>query len=143
VRLDWAILANAAETSSNGLVNMLGAGWDDGIRPAFPAPFAGALALRLLFHPRELELSHRLTVGVVGVDGQQIVEITHTLDLRAAAQQVRAPRLTDEVPISIAINLATLAIPSPGSYAVEIFLDGAHLRTIPLAFHLPPDVPAG
>ena len=141
MRLDWAILANAAETSPNGLVNMLGAGWDNGTRPTFPAPFGGALALRILFHPRELELPHQLTVGVVGEDGQQIVEFMHTLDLRPGAQQLRPSRVPDEVPIPIAINLATLAIPAPGPYAVEVFLDGTHLRTIPVVFHLPPDLP--
>lgn len=67
------------------------------------------------------------------------MEITHTLDLGAAAQQARASGVADEVPVPIAINLATLAIPSPGRYAIEIFLDGSHLRTMPVVFHLPPE----
>ena len=136
MRLDWAILANAAETSSTGLVNMLGAGWDNAVRSEFPAPFGGALAVRLLFHRRELALAHQLTVGVVGEDGQRVLEISHGLDLRALVQQVGG-RATDEVPVPLAINLATLAIPSPGRYAVEVFLDGNHLKTIPFLFHLP------
>lgn len=142
MRLDWAILANAAETSTTGLVNMLGAGWDNGVRAEFPAPFGGAVALRLLFHPRELEVPHLLTVGVVGEDGQRIVEISHSLDLRPVGKQVGTGRVTDEVPIPFAVNLATLAIPSPGRYAVEVFLDGSHLKTIPVVFHVP-DLPPG
>ena len=137
MRLDWAILANAAETSTTGLVNMLGAGWDNGVRDRFPAPFGGAVALRLLFHRRELELTHLLTVGVVGEDGQSVVEIPHMLDLRELAQQISPGRPTDEVPVPFAVNLATLAIPSPGRYAVEVFLDGHHLKTIPVLFHTP------
>ena len=38
MRLDWALLANAAESPPNGLVYILGAGIDTLWREDFPAP---------------------------------------------------------------------------------------------------------
>jgi hypothetical protein len=133
MRLDWATLANAAETSG-GLLNLLGAGWDTGTRAAFPAPFAGTLAIRLVFHRRELARPHRLVVEVVTEDGRRLVEIAH--EFMAASPQ--GSPIPDEVPIPIALNLSQLQIDAPGRYAIEVFLDDQHLKTLPVVFQLPP-----
>lgn len=138
MKLDWATLANSAEATPNGLLYIMGAGWDTATRPSFPAPFAGAVALRLLFHRRELETRHSLTVELVNEDGSRVVEISHELDL---GQVPRRPeprsRALEEVPIPVAVNLASLLIPQPGRYAIEIFLDGSHLKTLSFVFQQP------
>jgi hypothetical protein len=46
MRLDWALLASAAEGPPNGLVYILGAGIDTMWREQFPAPSGGAMVLR-------------------------------------------------------------------------------------------------
>ena len=46
MRLDWALIANAAEAPPNGLVYILGAGFDTLIRDQFPTPFGGVVVLR-------------------------------------------------------------------------------------------------
>jgi hypothetical protein len=134
VRLDWATLANSAETGSNGLLYVMGAGWDTAMRTSYPAPFAGALAVRLLFHRREFSVKHLLRVELVTEDGDRIVEITHEMDLAAATKGQPEPQSLDEIPIPVALNLASLSIPSPGRYALEVFLDGNHLKTFSFVF---------
>src|SRR5690242_3084317 len=62
MRLDWALLANAAEAPPNGLVYILGAGFDTLIRDTFPTPFGGAIVLRLLTTRLETERPHKVEV---------------------------------------------------------------------------------
>ena len=138
MKLGWATLANSAEAGSNGLLYIMGAGWDTAVRPSYPAPFAGALALRLLFHPRELATTHALVVELITEDGNRVVEVTHELDFREVASKWSgSPGYLSEVPIPVALNLSTLAIPSPGRYALAIFIDGIHLETLSFVFHPP------
>lgn len=138
MKLDWATLSNSAEAGGNGLLYIMGAGWDTAARPSYPAPFAGALAMRLLFHPRELATTHVLTVEIITEDGNRVVEITHELDFRGLSEKWSTPpQYLAEIPIPVALNLSTLTIPSPGRYAIAIFVDGSHLDTLSFVFQPP------
>src|SRR5438445_3144615 len=63
MRLDWALLANAAEAPPNGLVYILGAGFDTLVRESFPTPFGGVIVLRL--QPTRLETERPPKVEVI------------------------------------------------------------------------------
>lgn len=54
MKIDWLVLANAAEVRDE-LVNILGGGWNVASRGAYPAAFYGAIALTLVLVPRELQ----------------------------------------------------------------------------------------
>lgn len=132
MRVDWATLANAAETTSAGLLNILGGGWDTGTRASFPAPFGGALAIRLVFHRGELEQAHSLAVTIDADDGTRVVEFVHEFD--ALASDKVLGHLADEVPVPIAVNLSQLPIPRAGLYSIDISVDGTRLRTLFVMF---------
>ncbi len=133
MRLDWATLANAAE-ARDGLLYLQGAGWDAAIRSSYPAPFLGALAMRLIFHPRELGRPHELMVELVTADGQDVIPpIRHRVEVRLSAEHPTH----EEVPYPIAVNVSALSIESPGTYALEVFLDDTHLKTLTFSFQPP------
>jgi hypothetical protein len=73
MRLDWALLADAAEAPPNGLVHVLGAGIDTLRREQFPAPFAGAMVLRLLASRLESERTHKVEVHCSDEDGNPVL----------------------------------------------------------------------
>src|SRR6185369_2498415 len=83
MRLDWALLANAAEGPPNGLVYILGAGIDTLWREQFPAPFGGALVLRLLSSRIEADRGHKIEVHCVDEDGRPILNQPLVLNLPA------------------------------------------------------------
>ena len=69
MRLDWALLANAAEAPPNGLVYILGAGFDTLIRDQYPTPFGGVIVLRLQTTRLETERPHKVEVHCTDEDG--------------------------------------------------------------------------
>lgn len=73
MRLDWALLANAAEGPPNGLVYVLGARIDTLWREQFPAPFGGAMVLRLLTSRLESERAHKVEVHCSDQDGTAVL----------------------------------------------------------------------
>ena len=60
MRLDRSLLASAADGPPNGLVYILGI--DTLWREQYPAPFGGAMVLRLLTSPLESERPHKVEV---------------------------------------------------------------------------------
>ena len=73
MRLDWALLATAAEGPPNGLVYILGAGIDTLWREQFPAGFGGTMVLRLLTTRLESERPHKVEVHCSDEDGGAVL----------------------------------------------------------------------
>ncbi len=126
MRLDWALLANAAEGPPNGLVYILGAGIDTLWREQFPAPFGGAMVLRVLSSRLE---SERLRNPVL----QQPV----VLNLPPRTVHAEHPQGWD-LAANIVINLSGVALPKPGFYRFEILIDDQQVRTLPFRAVQPP-----
>ena len=131
MKLDWAILANAAEVQNN-LIYVLGGGWDTGSRPQFPAPFQGALAMRLLLHPTEMSKAHKVEIQLNDEDGQSIAAPIG-LNTNPTPSPLSHPSGWD-VPALVIVGMQGLMIPKPGRYSLEILLDDQHFRTIPFRF---------
>src|SRR5438093_5784451 len=104
MRLDWALLANAAEGPPNGLVYILGAGIDTLWRDQFPAPFGGAMVLRLLASRIEAQRAHKLEVHVVDEDGQPILPQPLVLNLTPRPVPTDHPHGWD-IASNVVINL--------------------------------------
>jgi hypothetical protein len=127
MKLDWAILSNSAEVQG-GLSYVLGGGWDTGFRPTFPAPFLGAITLRVLVHPTEIEVPHNLELQFWNEDGRPFAPPV-SLTLHPGAVPDQHPVGWD-VPATVAIGLQNLPIPAAGRYSIEILIDGQHHRSI-------------
>lgn len=130
MRLDWALLANAAEGPPNGLVYILGAGIDTLGRDQFPAPFGGAMVLRLLATRLESERPHKVEVHCSDEDGKPVLPQPIVLNLPARQVPADYPHGWD-LSANIVINLTTVPINRPGFYNFEIIIDDQSARTLP------------
>ena len=130
MRLDWAILSNAAE-ARQGTVSILSAGWDTSWRPSFPSPFFGALTIRGLFHPTEAGRVWTFLIEFCDEDGAQL-----GLAFEMPVQVEVGPDLPPgwDVSAVASVNLLGLPIPRPGKYSIEILCEGQHLKSIPFRF---------
>lgn len=130
MRLDWALLASAAEAPPNGLVYILGAGIDTLMREQFPTPFGGSLVIRLLTTRLETERAHKVEVHCTDEDGTSL--LAQPIHLTLPARQVPAdyPHGWD-LAASIVINLAGVPVPRPGFYNFEIMVDDQQVRSLP------------
>jgi hypothetical protein len=130
MRLDWALLANAAEGPPNGLVYVLGAGIDTLWREQFPAPFGGAMVLRLLTSRLESERAHKVEVHCSDQDGTAVLSQPIVLTLPPRQVPGEHPQGWD-LAANIVINLAGVHIAKPGFYQFEILVDDQQVRTLP------------
>ncbi len=130
MRLDWALLANAAEGPPNGLVYVLGAGIDTLWRDQFPAPFGGAMVLRLVTSRLEAGRPHKIEVHCRDEDGKAI--LAQPIALIVPARQVPTEHPPGwDLAANIVINLAGVHIEKPGFYRFEIMIDDQQVRTLP------------
>jgi len=130
MRLDWALLANAAEGPPNGLVYVLGAGIDTLWRDQFPAPFGGAMVLRLVTSRLESERAHTVEVHCSDEDGKAI--LVQPIVLTVPPRQVPSEHPPGwDLAANIVINLAGIQIEKPGFYRFEIMVDDQQVRTLP------------
>jgi hypothetical protein len=132
VHLDWAILSDFAEVSAQGLFYNLGGGWDTGNRSEFPAPFGGALSIRVLYDRLEVSRPHTIEIHFVDVDGNAIVPA-----MIVTAQGGQIPPgwpVGWDIPLMFVVNMHSVMVPRPGNYALNILIDGQHLKNMPLRF---------
>jgi len=130
VRIDWALLANAAESPPNGLVYILGAGIDTLWREQFPAPFGGAMVLRVLTSRIESERQHKVEVHCSDEDGNAVLQQPVVVGLPPRTVHGDHPHGWD-LAANIVINLSAVPIPKPGLYSFEILIDDQQVRTLP------------
>jgi hypothetical protein len=130
MRLDWALLASAAEGPPNGLVYILGAGIDTLWREQYPAAFGGTMVLRLLTSRLESERPHQVEVHCSNEDGGAVLPQPIVLTIPARQVPAEHPHGWD-LAAHIVINLTGVRIEQPGFYNFEILIDDQQVRTLP------------
>ena len=130
MRLDWALLANAAEAPPNGLVYILGAGFDTLIRDTYPTPFGGVIVLRVQTTRLETERPHQIEVHASDEDGRAVLPQPIAINLPARQVPAEYPHGWD-LAASIVMNLQSVPINRPGFYNFEILIDDQQVRTLP------------
>ncbi len=130
MRLDWALLASAAEGPPNGLVYILGAGIDTLRRDQYPAAFGGSMVLRLLTTRLESERPHKVEVHCSDEDGGAVLSQPIVLTIPARQVPPEHPHGWD-LAAHIVINLTGVGIAHPGLYNFEILVDDQQVRTLP------------
>jgi hypothetical protein len=133
VKLHWMLLANHAE-DHNGLVSLIGGGWDtvnvSAPAPAgFPgvAPLQGALVIRLLFHATETDRRYPFVITVLGEDGQEVAKVEGDMDVKKASD---LPFGWDQGQ-NIVLSLTGLPVPNFGQYVISLQVGGQHLGDLP------------
>jgi hypothetical protein len=137
MKLDWALLATAAEGPPNGLVYILGAGIDTLWRDQFPSVFGGTMVLRLLTTRLESERSHKVEVHCSDEDGGAILPQPIVLTIPPRQVPPDHPHGWD-LAAHIVINLTGVPIAKPGFYNFEIMIDDQQVRTLPFRAAIPP-----
>ncbi len=130
MRLDWALLANAADAPPNGLVYILGAGFDTLMRDQYPTAFGGVVVLRLQTSRLETERPHKVEVHCTDEDGKAVLPQPIVLNLPPRQVPEDYPHGWD-LSASIVINLVSVPIAKPGFYNFEILIDDRQVRTLP------------
>ncbi|HZA27257.1 MAG TPA: hypothetical protein VE915_06370 [Actinomycetota bacterium] len=131
-----AFLCDFAEVRER-LLFALGGGITRLWRESFPASMDASLALLLELHQMEQATRHDLQVVVQGEDGQRVGEVKGAFQMGAPEVEVGENLL-----VPIALDLRPARLPAPGSYAVEIVIDGTHQRKIQFRAMPRPEQPA-
>jgi hypothetical protein len=136
--IDWAILSDFSQVAQTNLLHVIGGGWDTAHRPHFPAPFNGALAVRILFTRHEVGRPHQVELDVVDEDGRSIAP---TVTLGVQGQVPPGFPMGWDIPLMFVSNMHGLQIPQAGRYAINIMLDGHHVKSVPFQFVQAPPRP--
>jgi hypothetical protein len=115
MELDLLMLARHAEVR-DGLINMLGGGWDTLTLADGAGTISGSIAIRLIVGEAESGRSHPVRVVIAAQDGDELGHFGGDIELPPDARNA-----------SIALQFSDLAIPGPGRYAVRLEVEGAVL----------------
>ena len=128
--VEFALLANAAQVSSDQLLSMLGGGWDTAAVPeeAFPASIVLSVVYRLSFDEEELGKTHNGEMAVEGGNGERLARVTFSMTPQATEEEL-PPGWKHNVSMAVPVPVQ---FPGPGLYVVSIALEGVPLKTIPL-----------
>ncbi len=129
MRLAFAFLADAAQSTPDGKLWVLGGDFEDLFVPEFPA-MHGALALvvRLRVPPLECGQPHRLRVEFVDSDGKK-ADPQLALEFRA---ELAPGHPTRDVGAGFVLNFQQIRYERPGDYAFHIFVDDLESGIVPL-----------
>jgi Family of unknown function (DUF6941) len=127
MRLSYVILADAAESTSNGKFSLLGGGIETIFAPAFPTVQPGlAIVAKLLASAPEAEQELELHIEITGPN-----EYHAPLgDVRFKSVPVRGT--SENTAINLIINMQVLRIPEPGSYTLHFSVDDQEIGMAPL-----------
>ncbi len=124
--IDFVILADHVR-SDNGVLNLVGGGFDRIIAPHVPMGMNVGLGLRFLFTRPECDRPHQLRVAFQDADAQVLVEV------HGEFVPVVPPghESGDKIGVTINVNLGIL-LPHFGQYTFEILLNEDPMKSIPL-----------
>jgi hypothetical protein len=127
--VEFALLANAAQVSSDQLISMLGGGWDTGTLPeeAYPAGVVLNVVFRVVFDADEVGKGHAGEVIIEDERGDRLATVTFTMNVQRV----------EELPPGWKTNVSVVTpvpvqFPRPGIYAVSITIGGKPLKRFPL-----------
>lgn len=124
--IDFAFLADAAETVPGQKFHVLGGGITRLGGPTFPLRHPHlALVLSLTVTAPELDREHELRFVLLDPDGGEIA---------GATSQIVAHGSPDgrDTNITFSIDLWNLTLPAPGDYSFRILVNGSERRRLPL-----------
>ena len=84
MEVEFALLANAAQVSSDQLISMLGGGWDTGEVPeeAYPVSVVLSVVFRVAFEADEAGKTHAGEVAVEQANGEPLATVTFTVGVQ-------------------------------------------------------------
>jgi hypothetical protein len=128
--VEFALLAHAAQVSSDQLISMLGGGWDTAAVPeeAFPVGIVLSVVYRMRFDTEELGKTLNGEVAVEGGNGERLASVTFSMTAQATEEEL-PPGWKHSVSMALPVPVQ---FPGPGLYVASIAVEGVTLKTIPL-----------
>jgi hypothetical protein len=133
MKLDLALLADAATVDGSGKLNILGI-FDHIAAQEFPARHE-RMCLVLRFIAAGAEAGTReVQVAVRDPEGDEMARMTGSIGLAPVrgAEGVKIPQV---------LHMDGFVFPQPGVYSVEVEIDGAVARRLPLRLSRAPRIP--
>jgi len=125
--IDFAFLADAAQTSPGQKFNILGGGVSRIGGPVFPLRHPHlALVVSLIVTAPELDREHEMRFVLLDPDGGEVANATSQLVAHGNTEG-RDANLT------FSIDLWNLQFNSPGEYSFRILVNGSERRRLPLS----------
>ena len=129
--IDFAFLADAAETQPGQKFHVLGGGVSRLGGRSFPLRHPHlALVLGLLVSAPELDREHEVSFGLLDPDGGEVAGATGSLQARGHVDG------RDTV-LTFSIDLWNLTFPAPGDYSFRILVNGSERKRLPLLVTAP------
>lgn len=135
--IDFAFLADAAETNPGQKFNVLGGGITRIGGPVFPLRHPHlALVVGLLVTAPETKREHELQILLLDPDGHEVTSATGSLVSRGHDDG------RDAI-VTFSVDLWSLTFPSPGDYSFRILVNGSERKRLGLVLVRPVDAMAG
>jgi hypothetical protein len=124
--IEYAFLADAAETQPGQKFHVLGGGVSRIGAPAFPVQHPHiALVLGLLVSAPEIDREHEIRFVLLDPDGGEVAGGTGNLVARGHTDG------RDTI-LTFSIDLWNLTFPSPGDYSFRILVNGSERKRLPI-----------
>lgn len=124
MQISAAFLCDFAEVRE-GLLMALGGGISRLWRPTFPTSIGATLAMLVEVPPSDLDVGHEIHVAIQGPDAP-VGEVK--VQFKTGAGQHLKPGESVVAPITI--DLRPVSLPSPGSYSINVSVDGEYVRSV-------------
>jgi hypothetical protein len=132
--VDYAFLADAAQTAPGQKFNVLGGGVSQLNGRSFPLHHPHlALVVGLRVTAVETGREHELRFVVLDPDGRQLAEATGSLMTQGPTDG------RDEI-VTFSVDLWNLTFPAPGDHSLRVLVNGSEQRRLPLRVATLPDV---
>ncbi|NIR43904.1 MAG: hypothetical protein GWN99_08055 [Gemmatimonadetes bacterium] len=124
MEIDLAVVADAANVSQEGKLNVMGV-FDTIWAREFPFRHAAMVFVLRVRADFTEQGDHGLVVRLMDADGGQLFK---------AEGPLKVPQGTPGRPLKphVILGLAGITFQRPGDYSFEVMLDGDHLKSIPL-----------
>lgn len=129
MRVDFALIAQHAQLTPEGLFTVLGGGIDTYWATSVPTPFQGVLFTKLMANQAEAARPHELEIQCNDEDGHPILP----MPIRIQVQLVIPPMLPVgwEVPALAVGSFTGMPLNRAGRYSFELLLDGQWAKSVP------------
>ena len=133
MELDFALIADAANVSQEGKLNILGI-FDTIWAREFPVRHAAMVFVLRVKADFTDQGSHTLEVRLLDADGEQLFR---------AEGPIQVPGSAPGRPVKphVIMGLSGVSFRSPGDYSFEVMIDGQHLKSVPLYIMEAPAAP--
>lgn len=129
MRMTMATLCDAASVRE-GLLHLLGAGITMIQRGSYPAPLGVQLALLFVMNPKADLRPYQLKIAIHDMEKDEEIG-----GIEASISPAGPTSYGDAYPVSmpLVLDLRDAGVPRPGSYEIQVELEGERLADLPVA----------